>query len=75
MKPILRRLTLAGAALTSGLAIASGAAAEDSAKVVVGILNCQEGGGWGLVLGSSHAVKCIFTNGSNHSEAYKGRIS
>jgi hypothetical protein len=75
MKPILRRLTLAGVALTSSLAIASGAAAEDSGKVVVGILNCQESGGWGLVLGSSHTVKCVFTNGANHSEPYKGRIS
>jgi hypothetical protein len=75
MKSNLKHLALAGITLMSSLAIASHAAPAGSGKVVVGILNCQESGGWGMLLGSSHTVKCIFTNSANHSEAYKGRIS
>ncbi len=66
------------AAVAGGLALASQALAQDGgdhrAGVKVGTLSCHEASGWGFVFGSSHAIRCVFSNGK-HSERYDGSIS
>lgn len=63
------------AALAGGLALASQAqAGDDSSAVKVGMLSCHEASGWGFVFGSSHDVRCTFTEG-DRTEYYQGSIS
>ena len=63
------------AVLAGGLGLASQAMAEDhDSGVKVGTLSCHEASGWGFVFGSSHNVRCVFTNG-DHVERYEGSIS
>lgn len=71
----LKYLTLAGAAMAAVLAPLSTATADGSGKVVVGLLHCEESDGWGMVLGSTRKVSCVFTDADNHSQAYDGRIT
>ncbi len=63
------------AAVAGGLALAAGAqAADSSAGFKVGTLSCHEASGWGFVFGSSHGVRCVFSNGER-VERYEGSIS
>jgi len=63
------------AALVGGLALASQAQAQDhAASVKVGTLSCHEANGWGFIFGSSHDVRCTFSDG-DRSEHYRGSIS
>jgi hypothetical protein len=63
------------AAVAGGLALGSQAFADDhAAGVRVGTLSCHEASGWGFVFGSSHDVRCVFTNG-DRTEHYRGNIS
>jgi hypothetical protein len=63
------------AALIGGLGIAMQAQADDhAAGVKLGTLSCHELSGWGFVFGSSHAVRCTFSNGAR-VEHYEGSIS
>jgi len=63
------------AVLVGGLGLSAQAHADDhAAGVKLGTLSCHEAGGWGFVFGSSHAVRCTFTDG-HHSEHYEGSIS
>lgn len=63
------------AALAGGLSLAAAAQAEDHAVgVKVGMLTCHEASGWGFVFGSSHDIRCVFSNGE-HNEHYTGSIS
>jgi hypothetical protein len=62
------------AALVGGLALASQAQAQDPVRVKIGTLSCHEASGWGFVFGSSHDIRCVFTDG-DHSEHYRGSIS
>jgi hypothetical protein len=73
MKTILTSLALAGAL---GLSVSAGSARADDrpAGVRVGTLSCHEASGWGLIFGSSHRVRCIFSGG-DHDEHYDGSIS
>jgi hypothetical protein len=69
------KMLLMGAALVGGLGLAMQAQAEDhSPSVKLGTLSCHEKSGWGFVFGSSHAVRCTFSNGA-HIERYEGSIS
>lgn len=61
---------LACAALVGGLALA----AQAQAGVKVGTLTCHEASGWGFVFGSSHQLRCVFSN-RDHAERYEGSIS
>jgi hypothetical protein len=62
-------------ALIGGLGLAMQAQAHDrSPGVKLGTLSCQEGGGWGFIVGSSHPVRCTFADG-NRVERYEGSIS
>jgi hypothetical protein len=64
------------AALIGGLGMAVQAQAQDhAAGVKVGTLSCHEAAGWGFVFGSSHSVRCTFSNANNTSERYEGSIS
>jgi hypothetical protein len=69
MKPLMLCAILAGS-----LAVASQTLADSSPRVKVGTLTCQEAGGWGLILGSSRHVDCVFSNGER-VERYAGSIN
>jgi hypothetical protein len=62
-------------ALVAALGMTTAAQAQDHAVgVKVGSLSCHEKSGWGFVFGSSHAVRCTFSNGHT-VEHYEGSIS
>jgi hypothetical protein len=50
------------------------AAAPASAGVRVGTLSCHEESGWGMILGSTRRLHCIY-QGVDHQEAYVGDMS
>jgi hypothetical protein len=56
------------------LLIAPAWAQTGEARVKVGTLSCHEKSGWGFIFGSSHAVRCTFSNGAR-VERYDGSIS
>ncbi len=64
------------AALLVGTALAPEAEAQSKQEgVKVGILQCNVGGGWGFIFGSSKDLKCVFTPGGDKpSERYSGSI-
>ena len=43
------------------MAGAAPVAAQDKKGATVGMLRCNEASGWGLVFGSTHDLKCVFT--------------
>ena len=51
------------------------AQAVEKATVRTGYLTCNEAGGWGLILGSSHGVHCTCTSNKHRTEYYTGTIS
>jgi hypothetical protein len=51
------------------------ARAAENATVKTGYLTCDEAGGWGLILGSSHRVRCRYTSNKHRTEYYTGSIS
>jgi hypothetical protein len=64
-----------GAALVGALLMSTSAFAQTGdARVKVGTLSCHEKSGWGFVFGSSHALRCTFSNG-DRVEHYDGAIS
>jgi Protein of unknown function (DUF992) len=66
---------LVSVALIGGLGIGMSAQAQDrTGGVKIGTLSCHEKSGWGFVFGSSHGVRCTFSNGK-HVEHYDGDIS
>jgi hypothetical protein len=65
----MKKLLLAAAALA-----AIGCAAPASAGVRVGTLTCHEASGWGMILGSTHRVNCIY-EGADHREHYVGDMT
>jgi Protein of unknown function (DUF992) len=74
---MLRKLGLAIGAL--GIAagvLAPGTPAQAQSGVRVGTLTCNVAAGWGFVVGSSRALRCVFAPGpGGHPEHYYGRIS
>ena len=60
--------------LLTALAGSLGFASHSMAGVKVGTLTCSEAHGWGLVLGSSRHVTCLFTNGHD-TERYEGSLN
>jgi len=63
------------AAVVGGLGLGMSAQAEDhAAGVKIGTLSCHEASGWGFVFGSSHDLRCIFSNG-DRVQHYEGSIS
>ena len=57
--------------LTAGML----ANAPAHAAVRAGTLACNEAGGWGLVFGSSHDIRCTFSLLSGRVDRYVGKIS
>jgi hypothetical protein len=47
--------------------------AQAKGGVKVGVLKCNQADGWGLILGSSREMKCIFTH-KGESYKYEGKI-
>jgi Protein of unknown function (DUF992) len=67
-------ITVAVIPLTYLLAPAPAQAAQ---KIIVktGYLTCQEAGGWGFIIGSSHEIHCTYTTNNRRTEYYTGHIS
>lgn len=47
----------------------------DAAAVKAGTLSCRVDGGWGLLIGSSHAANCVFTASDGKKTKYKANIT
>ena len=62
---------LAGQAIIGAIGLAVPAQAN-GAKV--GTLTCHQASGFGMILGSTRSVRCIFSNGE-HEERYHGSIT
>ena len=73
MKQINRLIRGIAAAGALSLAAQAPAQAADPG-VKVGVLTCNESSGWGLVLGSSHELKCTFSPSEGTLERYEGNI-
>jgi Protein of unknown function (DUF992) len=68
-------LVIGAIGLAAGLA-GQGTPAQAQSGVRVGTLNCNVAGGWGFILGSSKALRCVFSPGpGGHPERYAGSIS
>ncbi len=65
---------IACAAIVGAFGLASAQAHGGSGGVKVGTLSCNERGGWGMIVGSSHPVRCTFSNGER-TERYEGSIT
>ena len=61
--------------LMSGLGLAAQAQPQPSPGVKIGTLHCHEASGWGYILGSKHAVRCVLFTGNGRFERYAGSIS
>jgi hypothetical protein len=61
-------------AIVAGSLAAASSTLAESPRVKVGTLTCREAHGWGLILGSSRHVDCVFSNGAN-VERYAGSIN
>jgi hypothetical protein len=82
MKKLLTCAALLGALATAAASIPAQAQDDDGPSeggggVRLGTLSCHEAGGWGLVLGSSHHVRCLFTGNGDHGrpDAYEGEVT
>src|ERR1700740_941933 len=82
MKKLLTCAALLGAMATAAasvpaLAQARGDGPQGGGGARLGTLSCHEAGGWGLVLGSTHHVHCLFTGNGDHGhpDAYEGEIT
>lgn len=60
-------------AMCAGLAVSVNAHAQGGG-VNIGTLTCHVASGWGLIFGSSRALRCHFT-GKNREEDYNGDIT
>jgi hypothetical protein len=60
--------------LMSGVGLTAQAQPQPSPNVKIGTLHCHEAAGWGYILGSKHAVRCVFFTGKGF-ERYAGSIS
>jgi Protein of unknown function (DUF992) len=70
------RLIIAAVAGLMLLLVAAPLRAADNIKVKTGYLTCQEAGGWGFIIGSSHDIHCTYTASAKHlTEYYTGSIS
>lgn len=69
----MKRLMLC-AAVAGAFAAAGSSTLADSPHVKIGTLTCREASGWGLILGSSRHVDCVFSNG-DRVEHYAGSIN
>jgi hypothetical protein len=66
----MKKLLLCGA-LMGAIGLTSEARAD---SVKIGTLSCNEAGGWGLIFGASHAIRCTYA-GNGRVEHYDGSIS
>jgi len=62
-------------ALVCAVGLAAQAQPQPSPSIKVGTLHCHEAAGWGYILGSKHAVRCVFFTDDRHFERYAGSIS
>lgn len=67
-------LAIGAIGLAAGLAT-QGTPAQAQSGVRVGTLNCNVASGWGFVLGSSRALRCVFSGAGRPPEHYTGTIS
>lgn len=82
LKEVMLKLVLVSAAIVTVFALATSVFAQESPSetganksVSIGYLNCDVAGGWGIILGSSRDMKCVFTPTKGYPEYYTGHIS
>jgi hypothetical protein len=78
MKESLVIAALLGAMATAAVSVPAQAQGDDRpGGLRVGTLSCQEAGGWGFILGSSHPVRCQFIGNADHGrpDEYEGSIA
>jgi len=70
------KLLSATAALVAAASLIGSAGAQPltKTKYYIGSLNCNVGGGAGLIFGSSKELDCVFATTDGASESYKGSI-
>jgi len=61
------------ALLSMGLLTAISSA--NAAEVKTGVLSCKVHSGWGVIIGSSKKVDCVFTASNGKKTQYKGSIT
>jgi hypothetical protein len=67
--------SILGAVAACALSVgAFGAHAQDGSGVRAGVLTCNEASGWGMILGSTHAIHCTFERDGRILARYKGSI-
>ena len=62
------------AALAAGAFLVTGVPSL-AEGIKAGVLKCDVSGGWGLILGSSKDVNCVYSPPGGPSERYTGKIS
>jgi hypothetical protein len=75
MKKTLSILLLAAAGLAAGLAAGTRAQAEPQSGVKAGTMTCDVASGWGVIIGSSRELNCIYRPVNGSAERYTGRIT
>ena len=69
------RQRAAGVALCAIASMIGAPAMAEEGGVKAGFLTCHVASGWGFVFGSSRAIKCEYSGGSNTSDHYSGTIA
>ena len=62
------------AALIS-LGLLASASSANAVELKTGVLSCKVHSGWGVVIGSSKKVDCVFTASNGKKTNYKGNIT
>lgn len=66
-------LTTSAVLLAAGILVAAQPSQAQSPGVSAGLLTCEVGGGWGLILTSSRALSCNYSQ-AGYTEQYVGRV-
>ena len=66
---------VAAMAVLSILTLSAMPARAEKMTVKTGYLTCDEAGGWGFIIGSSHSIRCTYTSTKHRTEYYSGTIS
>lgn len=63
------------AALLSLGVLAAAATTSNAAELKTGVLSCKVNSGWGVLIGSSKKVNCVFTASNGKKTKYTGNIT
>jgi len=72
---ISKNIRIAAYAASIALAACATAAPAQAADIKIGVLNCDVGGGWGFIVGSSKSLQCVYSPVKGETEHYVGTVS